>query len=375
MSAEGMDESPMSSAQSGPAAGAGRGMRSQRAPQAPSFGRPFLLGCLVGLAAVATIIVLIVVGVSLLAAAIRGTASREAVYEATRVQEATVSGTPGDPKVAVIPVKGLLAPGSSLLMASDPALVFKAMLEQAKDDAKVRAVILAVDSGGGGITTCDVMHKALQDFQAESHLPVVVLMEDVAASGAYYVACAADYIIAHPTTITGSIGVMMPLLDAGDLMQKIGLTDRTVKSGEFKTMGSPFTQRTPEEWKREKEILDGLVMQMYERFVEVVAEGRGLEPDAVRAVADGRIYTGQQALENGLIDAIGYQEDAVDKAKELAGIARAHVVRYTRALSLREMLLARTEGHGLALGLEGRLPAHMLSRPMYIWPPAALQAD
>jgi len=375
MSVEGRDESPMSSSEPGSSSGARQGVRSQHAPQQRSSRGPFLMGCLVALAAVGTVIVLLVVGIMLMAAAIGGTVHTEGVYEAANVQELTVSGTPGDPKIAVVPVRGLLASGANVLTGSDPALVFKAMLERAKDDPKVRGVILAVDSPGGGITTCDVMHKALKDFRKESGRPSVVLMEDVAASGGYYVACGADYIIAHPTSITGSIGVLMPLLDAGDLMAKIGLTDRTVKSGEFKTMGSMFTQRTPEQWKREKEVLEGLITQMHERFVEVVVQGRKLAPDMVRAVADGRIYTSRQAVENGLVDAIGYHEDAVDKVKELAGITSAHVVRYTRVLSLREMLFARAGGNGLALGLDGRLPAHMLSRPMYVWPAAAFQAD
>ncbi len=333
--------------------------------------RGVLLGCLIAVVGGVTMVVLLVVGLGLVAAAFTGAAYGESTYAAARLHEITVSGSPGEPKVAIVPVSGLLVSGGFPLAGGDPARLLEAMLEKAARDGSVQGIILAVDSGGGAITTCDIMHKALQDHREETGLPMVALMGDVAASGGYYVVCGADYIMAHPTTITGSIGVLMPLLDASQLLKKVGVTDRTVKSGEFKTMGSMFAERTPEEWEREKEILESIVMDMYERFVEVVAEGRGLDPEEVRALADGRIYTSKQAQEKNLIDAIGYEEDAVEKVKELAGLTSAHVVRYSRVVSFRELVLARTGTRNLTLRLDGSLPPQLLHRPMYLWSPTA----
>ncbi|MCK4283822.1 MAG: signal peptide peptidase SppA [Candidatus Brocadiae bacterium] len=347
-------------------------LRVQQAPPPPrSAFRGVLLGCLIAVVGGVTMVVLLVVGLGLVVTAFSGAAYSEGTHAGAKVQEMTVSGSPRDPKVAIVPVRGLLASGAFPLTGGDPARLLEAMLEKARLDMSVQGIILAVDSGGGAITTCDIMHKALRDHREETGLPIVALLGDVAASGGYYTVCGADYIMAHPTTITGSIGVLMPLLDASLLLKKVGVTDRTVKSGEFKTMGSMFAERTPEEWEREREILDGIVMEMYERFVQVVAEGRGLDPEEVRALADGRIYTSKQAKENNLIDAIGYEEDAVEKVKELAGLASAHVVRYSRVPSLRELVFARTATRDLTLRLDGGLPPQLLHRPMYLWSPVA----
>lgn len=347
-----------------------QGYASPAPPRPRSTGRPILLGCLIALVGGAVVVVFLVVIFYALAVSFSGAAYTDGIYAATRVQELTVSGTAGDPKVAMIPIRGLLLSGGGMLTGRDPVYILKMMLEKARKDPDVRGVIFPVNSGGGGITACDVMHKAIRDYRDKTHVPVVVLMEDVAASGGYYVACGADYIIAHPTTITGSIGVLMPLFDASALLKKVGVADRTVKSGEFKTMGSMFAERTPEEWEREKAILEGVIRQMCDRFVEVIAEGRDLHPDDVRALADGRIYTSSEAKEKNLIDAIGYQEDAIEKVKELAGLESVHVVRYSRVLSLREMLLARAEARDLRPLLEGGLPSQLLHRPMYLWSPA-----
>jgi protease-4 len=345
--------------------------RWQAPPTRRSTGSSVLLGCLIAFCAgIALVGLLIVVLVLLVAAtAVGGAGYATTLHRGVQVVEYEVSGPRGAPKVAIIPLRGVLMSGGEGIVGTDPVLVLRSMLDRASADADVHGVILAVNSPGGAITTCDVMYKALNDFRDETHKPVVVLMEDVAASGGYYVSCAADYIIAHPTTTTGSIGVMMPMFDASGLLKKVGVADRTVKSGPFKDLGSMFAEKTPEEREREAEILTGLVTYMYEQFVKVVADGRGLDPQAVRVLADGRIYTPQEAKDKGLIDDIGYREDAVAKAEALAGLAQAHVVEYGRTRGLVEMLFMRAGSPEFTVRLDGGLQAGGQAPLMYLWRP------
>jgi len=358
----------------------GEGRQAPR-PAAPPQGPParprsafrgVLTGCVVLAAAVCCVIALSAVAVVLLAlvAAVGGATRATDAHGGVQVNELSVSGQPGQPKVVIVPVQGLLVADAGVMGERDPARVLKAMLDTARADADVAAVLLEVDSPGGGMTTCDIMHKYVREYRDEAGDPVVALMQDVAASGGYYVSCAADRIMAHRTTLTGSIGVLMPLFDASGLLRVIGVSDRTVKSGRFKNMGSPFAEKTPDELRAEDQILQSIVQDMHERFVEVVAQGRGLPLEQVRALADGRIYTSGQALENGLIDAIGYEEDAIETAKKLAGLEHAHVVRYRRSSTLLEMVLARAGTRRASSGLDV-LPALAAPRPMYLWCPQA----
>jgi protease-4 len=285
------------------------------------------------------------------------------------LQELTVSGTPGAPKIVEVPLEGLIVSGGATGLEGDSVGVLRAMLERAAEDSQVRGVILAVNSGGGGITASDVMRKALDDFRKQTARPVVALLGDVAASGAYYVACGSDYMVAHPTTITGSIGVLMPLYDASGLLKKIGVSDLTIKSGPFKDIASPTAARTPEQWQKDKAILEGVIGQMHDRFVQVVAEGRHMDLEAVRRLADGRIFTSLEAKENGLIDAVGYEEDAVQKVKDIQGLQAVHVVRYRRTPSFLEVLVGRQQGLGIRL-LDD-LPLELRQIPLYLWRPSS----
>ncbi|MHC4480448.1 MAG: S49 family peptidase, partial [Planctomycetota bacterium] len=177
-----------------------------------------LLGCLIAVFGGFVVVVLLIVAVALLAVASAGGATYAGgARRGVHLVEATVSGTPGSPKLAMVPVRGVLYPGAGPLGRHDPALTLRTMLRKAQEDPDVAGIILVVNSPGGGMTTSDVMHKAVRDYRKETGDPVLVLMEDVAASGGYYVSCAADHIMAHPTTTTGSIGVMMPLFDASAL--------------------------------------------------------------------------------------------------------------------------------------------------------------
>lgn len=191
----------------------------------------------------------------------------------------------------------------------DPASSQAALrrIQAAKENPDIDGILLCMNSGGGGITASDILWKSLKDFKAaDTNRMVVVLMGSVAASGAYYIATAADAIVANPTTLTGSIGVILNSFNVQELADKIGLKSVTIKSGGNKDILSPFSELTPEQRKMLQDMIDA----MHSRFVSIVAEGRGLEEAHVRAIADGRILLAKEALDNRLIDKIGYLDDA-----------------------------------------------------------------
>ncbi|NLW51297.1 MAG: signal peptide peptidase SppA [Candidatus Brocadiaceae bacterium] len=331
--------------------------------------RSFGTGCLVIAVAGACMGVLCLVAfVLLLAVALVG-AGAQGVSGGLRIEEVPLSGRAGARKVVIVPVHGVLMRGAGSMALRDPVETLKTMLESAEADPKVAAVLLEVDSPGGAITACDVMYKQIRDYRGRTGVPVVACMHDVAASGGYYISCAADRILAHRTTLTGSIGVVMPMVNASGLLETVGVSDRTIKSGRFKDMGSVLAAKTEEEWQEEARIFQSVVQDMYERFVEVVATGRGMTPERVRELADGRIYTSSQAFMHGLIDGLGYEDDAIRAAAELANVDDYEVVRYVRMRSLVETLLAGAESQPVGLSaLPGVLAA---PRPMYLWCPQA----
>ena len=210
-----------------------------------------------------------------LVAIISGTADLEVKTVGTgpRAQfvEHTVKGK-GDEKILLITVSGMITdmPYKSLVR-SEPGLVSTVhdMLAVAREDEDVKAVILGIESPGGGITASDVLYHHIATFREATGLPVVALLGDVAASGAYYVACSSEYIVAHPTTVTGSIGVIMPLIGIENLLQKIGVEPRPIKSGEMKDIGTAYRSMT----EKEKRMLQEIVDEYLERFLSVVAEG------------------------------------------------------------------------------------------------------
>jgi len=179
-------------------------------------------------------------------------------------------------------------------------------LRKALKNKKVKAVLLRINSPGGTVPTSQEVYEAVLDLK-EAGKPVVVSMGDMAASGGYYVACAADKIVANPGTMTGSIGVIMNLMCYKGLADKLGVEPETIKSGLFKDIASPSHKMTREE----KEILQALVMDCYDQFTQVVAKGRNLPIEEVKRLADGRIYTGRQAQQNKLVDEIGTYTDAM----------------------------------------------------------------
>lgn len=247
------------------------------------------------------------------------------------LQETTLSGT-GKDKVLLIDVSGVIAhkaEGRGGVFPGPPDIVarVKEELQLAAQDDRVKAVVLRINSPGGTVTASDQLYYELRRFKATRKIPIVAVFMDVGASGAYYVAMAADFVIAHPTSIVGSIGVVMLRMNVEGLLEKLGLETSAIKSGTMKDMGSPFRTMTDDE----HQVFMGVIMEFYDRFVQVVGEGRpGLKSDRIRELADGRIYTASQAVKAGLVDELGYLDTALDRAKQAAGLAEARVVTYHR---------------------------------------------
>jgi protease-4 len=242
-------------------------------------------------------------------------------------------------KIAVIDVEGMIlnAKVGGLLGEGDNMMsTFCERLDAAAEDPNVKAVVLRINSPGGAVTASDIMYHEVLRFREKTGKPVVACLMDVAASGGYYLAMSADRIYAHPTTVTGSIGVIMSLYNASGLFQMVGVKSNPIKSGPNKDIGNPAREMTAEE----RAILQGMVDSFYDQFVQVVARGRGLPEERVRALADGRVYTGLDAQKLGLVDEIGYLDDAIDCAKAAACVKDAKVVAYDRCGGYRGSIYA-----------------------------------
>ena len=258
--------------------------------------------------------------------------------------------------VAVVRVEGIITSGreqgwptSTTGNAYSESIV--ETLRRAEDDPSVKAIVLRVNSPGGGIVPSNEIFQAL----ARMEKPIVVSMGDTAASGGYYISCAADKIVANAATLTGSIGVIATAPNLEELLDKIGIEMLIIKSGALKDELSPYRGPSEEEIRH----WQGIVDEAYEQFVEVVAQGRNLSLDEARDLADGRVYTGQQALDVGLVDVLGNTPEAVSLAAELGGIeGEPRTIEYQRPPTLIEALLsALTRAQGPAsldelLGIE-----------------------
>jgi protease-4 len=290
------------------------------------------------------------------------------------LEEHTVDGR-GDAKILLMDLSGFLTDdlGSGGLGLGPapprvPLLVrVREELEKAAEDRKIKAVVLKINSPGGTVTASDIIYHELRDFRGRTKLPMVAVMMDVAASGGYYVALAADTIVAHPTSVTGSIGVIMVSVNADGLLQKIGVSAATIKSGPYKDMGSPLRALTPEE----RAIFQTVIDDLYGQFVAKVAERRKLAPDTAKQLADGRIYTAQQALADKLVDRIGYIPDALDLARKAAGVEEARTIVYQRPRDYRATYYAGSKGDGDVEIPFARLAAMVTSGPrfLYLWWP------
>jgi len=236
-------------------------------------------------------------------------------------------------KIAIVTVQGVI----NSQLANDVYM----QLKIAGRDNRVKGLIVRVNSPGGTISGSDRIYKQIGKFRSESNMPVIAFMQGVAASGGYYTSVACEKIIAEPTTITGSIGVISWYLVVQELLEeKLGVLPVTVKSGKKKDWPSSFREPTPEQIQY---MQDRLVTPAYQRFVQVVVEGRkeSLSEEEVRRLADGGIYGAQEALDEKLIDNIGYLDEAIDLVKSLAGIEDAQVVEYRKPFSLSDFLSYR----------------------------------
>ncbi len=253
--------------------------------------------------------------------------------------EEYVSGE-GPDRIAVVPVEGEIASADDTIGGTQPTTSPEGLadaLRQAGQDASVVAVVLEINSPGGGVTASDEMHQSVLDFKENTGKPVVVSMGDVAASGGYYVSTAADRIVANETTLTGSLGVIFELTNFSEATDKYGIKQVVVKSGKYKDMGNAFREMTPQE----REIIQSIVDESYSQFVDVISEGRHIPKGRVREIADGRVYSGSQAKELGLVDSFGGLDEAAATAGKLARTRDTIVVRYVQEPTLTDTLLAR----------------------------------
>ncbi|MGQ9646679.1 MAG: signal peptide peptidase SppA [Thermodesulfobacteriota bacterium] len=227
-------------------------------------------------------------------------------------------------KIAVVEIRGVIAQSSGIIEE----------IHQYLEDSSVKAIILRIDSPGGGVGPSQEIHREV--LKGREKKKIVTSMGSVAASGGYYIACASDLIVANPGTITGSIGVLMEFTNIEELFRKIGIKGVVLKSGEHKDIGSPFREMTPEEKKIIQEVIDNV----HQQFIKAVAEGRRLDRSKVAQIADGRILTGEQAKQLGLVDQIGNLDDAIEATAKLVGIeGKPNVIYPKRKFSIWELLI------------------------------------
>jgi protease-4 len=245
-------------------------------------------------------------------------------------------------KIAIIEVEGMIlnARGSMLTGGGEnPVSLFVEKLDRAEADPSVKAVVLRINSPGGGVNASDMMYERLLQFKKHTRVPVVAIIEDVGASGAYFIASGADTILAHPTSITGSIGVIIEAVSFAGTMRMLGIDMKAITSGEMKDMGSPFKPLDP----KDEKVLKALVDEFYGRFIKVVCDGRPkLTREEIVKLADGRVYSGPQAKANGLVDDVCYLPDAISLAKKLSKAKRVEVVMYSRPFGYRASIYSQT---------------------------------
>ena len=268
-------------------------------------------------------------------------------------------------KIAVITMRGLISSSLSGNVGDSMVDDMRLALQQARDDEHVRAVVLEIDSPGGEVTASDVIYNLVVKTRAKK--PVVVYMDSLAASGGYYVACGGKYLMANETTITGSIGVIIQTLNYEQLFNKIGLASVVFKSGKFKDMLNGARPVTPEE----REYVQSFIMKTYDKFLGIVARERNLPADQLRStVADGRILSGKDALDNKLIDAVGQIEDAFLKARELGNAPQATVVKYGPPFAFSRLFraLSATDNSKIELTLPKQLMPQLETGRAYFLP-------
>ena len=288
------------------------------------------------------------------------------------LQEFTLEGE-GREKILLIPVKGVISDYARKgMLRTEPSMVqdIVSQLRLAEKDSQVKAIILTIDSPGGSVTASDLLYHEILTFKERTGAKVTAVMMNIAASGGYYMALPADLIMAHPTSVTGSIGVVFLRPRVYGLMDKIGVAVSVNTSGENKDMGSPFREAT----ENEVAIFQDLTDRLGTRFIDLVEKHRRIDPERLAEIASARIYLAQEAMEQGLVDEIGYLSDAVDRTRRLAALPeKSRLVVYRREeypddnIYNTHALSSRGRVHLVDLGFPDLT---MLSQPgfYYLWP-------
>jgi protease IV len=240
-------------------------------------------------------------------------------------EESDETTSTGGEKIAVVELK------EPIISSEDIVRQFK----KYRENKSIKAIVFRIESPGGSVSASQEIYEEVKKTR-DANKPVIVSMGSVAASGGYYVSCGATKIVANPGTLTGSIGVIFQFMHFQQLMDKIGVDQTTIKTGKFKDSGSPFRKTTEDE----KKYLSTVIGDVYDQFIDVVAEERGMDRKDVLKYADGRIFTGRQALEYGFVDTLGTMEDAVAIAAEECGIqGKPSIVKETKRKTIVEKLL------------------------------------
>lgn len=231
----------------------------------------------------------------------------------------------GGDKVAVIRIEGLILDSREAVEE----------LRRHRENPSVKAVVLRIDSPGGGVVPSQEIYAEVRKARADGKLKIIASMGNTAASGGYYIAAATDKIVANPGTLTGSIGVIMELANVKGLLEKVGVESVVIKSGRYKDLASPFRAMSEED----RLLLQGVLDDVHDQFIQAVADGRGLQIEQVRALADGRIFTGRQAQTVSLVDELGDLQDSIMLAARLVGVVgEPRVVETRKRFSLRDLL-------------------------------------
>ena len=275
-------------------------------------------------------------------------------------------------KILLIDITGVISEqekSSGLLDQPQPSMVslVRESLQKAEADQHIAALILRINSPGGTVTASDIIHHELLEFKKRKKVPVLACIMSLGTSGGYYVAAAADEITAHPTAVTGSIGVITMKFNLEGLMGKIGVEEQTIKSGDKKDIMSPFRRATPEEIKLAQEIID----RFYGRFLDIIMAraGNRLTREELKLLADGRLYTADQALAGKLVDRIGYLDELIAQTRTRIHDDKARVVSYYRPGSYKGSIYADAVTKGSPLEMFGGIEGFSAGGFLYLWKP------
>lgn len=288
--------------------------------------------------------------------------------------EEIISGKGSPDKLLLIPVDGFIGDraqkGIPFLGGRENTVTgIRSMLKKAAHDPSVRGVLFLIDSPGGSVTASDRIYHMIRSFRQKHPIPVFALVEDIGASGAYYVAMGADEVWVHPTSIVGSIGVVVFNVGVTGLMNKVGVTDRSITSGEEKELGSPFRHMS----QKDHEIFQNLVGDLYSQFLSVVSKSRQIPTEQLKPIADGRVYTATQAIKLHLVDRIGYRDDLVTHLERVMHVNKFELVRYQEPFLAGTGLFGESSSIGSPVA-DPSLLIPMLKKlgptPLYFWAPS-----